>query len=132
MSRAVFVEATCSETTRRTDPAEQACASEVIEACKQRLSGREAKVFFENALGDRSLKEIGDELGISESRACQIRRSAREKLAKFLAGRGEVPVEWLERARSGVGRRSPFSPGPAKVCASLCPRDNVPTHESNT
>lgn len=78
-----------------TDPAELACASEIIEACKQRLSGREAKVFFENALGDRSLKEIGDELGISESRACQIRRSAREKLAKFLAGRGEVPVEWL-------------------------------------
>jgi RNA polymerase sigma factor for flagellar operon FliA len=78
------------------DPLLSASEKEMIEVCQHRLSGREAKVFFENALDGRSLKEIGDELGISESRACQIRRSAREKLAQFLVGRGEVPADWLD------------------------------------
>jgi RNA polymerase sigma factor for flagellar operon FliA len=78
------------------DPSTTVSQDEMIQVCRDRLSGREEKVFFENALDGRSLKEIGDELGISESRACQIRRTAREKLAQFLVGRGEVPPDWLD------------------------------------
>ncbi|MCB9663716.1 MAG: FliA/WhiG family RNA polymerase sigma factor [Alphaproteobacteria bacterium] len=52
---------------------------EIVEAVK-RLPERERVAVSMYYLGERSLKEIGSELGVSESRACQLRRQGVERL----------------------------------------------------
>lgn len=52
---------------------------EMLEAVK-RLPERERVAVSMYYLGERSLKEIGSELGVSESRACQLRRQGVERL----------------------------------------------------
>lgn len=52
---------------------------EIVEAVR-RLPERERQAVTMYYLEERSLKEIGDELGVSESRACQLRRQGVERL----------------------------------------------------
>lgn len=52
---------------------------EVVEAVR-RLPDRERQAVTMYYLDEKSLKDIGDELGVSESRACQLRRQGVERL----------------------------------------------------
>jgi RNA polymerase sigma factor for flagellar operon FliA len=50
----------------------------------RRLPERESQVVFRYDIQGASLKDIGDELGITESRVCQIRSQAHKKLKVWL------------------------------------------------
>lgn len=52
---------------------------EIVEAVR-RLPDRERQAVTMYYLEERSLKDIGDDLGVSESRACQLRRQGVERL----------------------------------------------------
>jgi len=55
-----------------------------LKAAMSKLSTREQKIMWALAHGSTS-KEIGEQLGVSESRICQIAGKARKRLAKELA-----------------------------------------------
>jgi RNA polymerase sigma factor for flagellar operon FliA len=58
--------------------------NEQLEAALHRLPDREREVVAGYYLGGRSLKEIGETLGVTESRACQLRGQALQRLRRIL------------------------------------------------
>ena len=90
------------------------------------LRGAERRVVVEHFFADRNLTDVGAELGVTESRVCQLKKSALAKLGAVLGehrehsldrtpteerrGRGRVRlVEW--RGRSQPVRRGRGSSG---------------------
>ena len=69
------------------DPEQQLTAREQatrLAAAFARLGPREAQVLRLSYDGELSLRQIGEELGVSESRVCQIRSRAMKKLREMM------------------------------------------------
>lgn len=77
---------------RATGPVSESAKRDFVEYCKSKLSTKERNVLMLYYYEELTFKEIGDILGISESRVCQLHSKLVTRLRAFLAGRkaGEV------------------------------------------
>ena len=88
------------------DP-EKTCEASERESLARRavesLLGSERRVAHEHFFEGRNLLDVAQELGVSESRACQLKKSAVEKMRRFVVTEGHVAGEVVEKGRKGKG-----------------------------
>lgn len=83
-----------------------------------RLTDRERQVLVMIGEG-RSLREIGDELSVSESRVCQIRKAVHDRLPEFAKG------DPFTRRCEVCTKPFPYEGTRRSVCSHACDRERI-------
>jgi RNA polymerase sigma factor (sigma-70 family) len=90
------------------DPEEDACRAEEALTVRRAfglLRGNERRVVCEHYFEDRNLLDVGEELGVSESRASQLKKSALETMRAVLSGEEVGDLRGGRLAATGRGRK---------------------------
>ena len=83
-----------------------------VRAALAQLPSRERKILGLYYFGDATMKQIGKQIGVNESRVSQLHARAIQRLRKILTGTGDAPGLKLVQKPRRAARMT--SPTPAK------------------
>ena len=91
---------------------EQSEVRDRVRAALAQLPSRERKILGLYYFGDATMKQIGKQIGVNESRVSQLHARAIQRLRKILTGTGDAPGLKLVQKPRRAARMT--SPTPAK------------------
>ena len=76
---------------------------------RSRSSSRERKILGLYYFGDATMKQIGKQIGVNESRVSQLHARAIQRLRKILTGAGDAPAKLVQKPRRAKMTAAPVN-----------------------
>ena len=78
-------------------------------AALAQLPSRERKILGLYYFGDATMKQIGKQIGVNESRVSQLHARAIQRLRKILTGAGDAPARLVQKPRRAKMTAAPVN-----------------------